>query len=110
MRAKPKATMIRHPACWCAVCFIVSCAGALAGESATQNDVSDFFQPGRYEVRLSSAVMFSPVGADHNRPIVNYVLNGLEAGRMMSGAHGEGWLRGSWQMSLEAIGAAVFQG
>ncbi|HXT13276.1 MAG TPA: acyloxyacyl hydrolase [Candidatus Angelobacter sp.] len=102
--------MIRHRACWYAVCFTLTCGIALAGESTPENGISDYFQSGRYDVTLSSGVMFSPIGADRNRPVENYVLNGLQVGRMLSSAHGDRWFRGNWEASVEAIGGAVFQG
>lgn len=90
---------------------MLACAGAFASDSDSQNDFSDYFQRGRHELTLSSGVMFSPVGADAHRKQLDYSLTGLQFGWMLSDADSHtGWLRGNWELSIEAIGAAVYKG
>lgn len=57
-----------------------------------------------------SGVMFSPIGADKGRSTEDYTLSGLQFGWMLTEARGGGWLRGNWEVSLEAMGGAVYKG
>ena len=59
---------------------------------------------------LSSGAMFSPVGAVQNRPTVDYTLSGLQFGWMLSSPGQPGWLRGNWEVAVEAMGGEVFKG
>jgi opacity protein-like surface antigen len=58
--------------------------------------VGDLFASGRYELGLTSGVLFSPVGVEQNRPTINYAITGIQVGRML--VVGEGF------------GSAVFEG
>ena len=95
---------------WIAVFLALPCAGAAAAEIEQANDFSDYFQRGRYELTLSSGAMFSPIGADRNRHTLDYVLNGLQLGWMLTDVDRSGWLRGNVEVAGEAIGAAVYKG
>jgi hypothetical protein len=54
--------------------------------------------------------MFSPVGADRGRPVLNYALGGAQVGWMFTDLKGSGWLRGNWEVAGEAIGGTPWQG
>jgi lipid A 3-O-deacylase len=100
--------MTRIPGWWFSIPLALVCASA-AGADAT-NDLSNYFHRDRYDVTVMSGPMFSPIGADHNRSTENYALSGLQFGWMLSDVGGGGWLRGNWEVSLEAMGGAVFAG
>ena len=102
--------MIRIPGWWFSILLALTCTGAIGAEVEQQNDFSDYFERGKYEVSLVSGVMFSPVGADRNRPTVDYSLSGLQFGWMLSTPGESGWLRGNWEVALEAMGGTVFNG
>ena len=102
--------MIRIPGWWFSILLALICTGAIGAEVEQQNDFSDYFERGKYEVSLVSGVMFSPVGADRNRPTVDYSLSGLQLGWMLSTPGESGWLRGNWEVALEAMGGTVFNG
>jgi lipid A 3-O-deacylase len=72
-------------------------------------DFSENFHD-RYEMSLLSGAMFSPIGADNNRPTENYTLSGLQFAWMLTDVRGPGWLRGNWELPLEAMGGKVFDG
>lgn len=101
-------TMNKKPLCW----FSISCAAlcaAIPGAKA-EGDISDNFQHDKYELTLASGVMFSPIGADHDRSTVNYTLSALQFGWMLSDVKGPGILRGNWELAGEAMGGTVFKG
>jgi opacity protein-like surface antigen len=102
--------MIRICGWWFSILLALACTNAIAAEADQQNDFSDYFERGRYEVSLVSGAMFSPIGADRNRHTVDYTLSGLQFGWMMSTPGEQGWLRGNWELALEAMGGAVFEG
>jgi len=95
---------------WFSVFLALPCAAALGANTDQAGDFSDYFQRGRYELTLSSGALFSPVGADQHRHTLNYVLNGLQLGWMVTDVDRAGWLRGNVEVAGEAIGAAVYQG
>jgi len=86
------------------------CSSVLAADVDRTNVAPDFFRAGRYEVALMSGLMFSPIGADRNRATEDYTLTVLQLGRMLSDVSGSGWLRGNWELALEAFGGAVVKG
>lgn len=86
------------------------CAAASAAKADGGADFSDSFQGGKYQLTLGSGVMFSPIGADHQRPQVDYTLSVVQFGWMLSDVKGSSWYRGNWEMSLEAMGGTVFKG
>jgi lipid A 3-O-deacylase len=100
--------MIRNPGWWFSIPLTLVCASA-AGADAT-NDLSNYFNHEHYEVTLMSGAMFSPIGADQHRSTEDYTLSGLQLGKMLTDVSGPGWLRGNWEVSLEAMGGAVYKG
>jgi len=84
----------------------LACASA-AGADA---DFTDCFHHDRYEMTLMSGAMFSPIGADKHRSTEDYTLSGLQLGWMLTDVNDAGWLRGNWEVSLEAMGGQVFVG
>jgi lipid A 3-O-deacylase len=96
--------MIRNPGWWISIALALGCASAAAA------DFSDNFHHDRYEVTLMNGAMFSPIGADKGRSTENYTLSGLQFGWMLTDADAGGWLRGNWEISLEAMGGEVFSG
>jgi lipid A 3-O-deacylase len=100
--------MTRNPGWWFSIPLILICASA-AGADAT-NDLSNYFNHEHHDVTLMSGSMFSPVGADRHRSTEDYTLSGLQFGWMLSDVGGRGWLRGNWEVSLEAMGGAVYNG
>jgi len=83
---------------------------ALACASAAGADFSDCFHHDRYEMTLMSGAMLSPIGADKHRSTEDYTLSGLQFGWMLTDLNDAGWLRGNWEVSLEAMGGKVFMG
>ena len=102
--------MIRIPGWWFSILLALTCAGAAAAEVEQQNDFSDYFEHGRYELSLASGVMFSPIGADRNRHTVDYTLSGLQLGWMWTTPGEDRWWRGNWELAVEAMGGAVYKG
>jgi len=101
--------MPNKPGRWLFLAFAVACSST--ANAADQHDsLSDNFQNGRYDLTLSSGVLFSPIGADHDRPTVNYTISTLQFGWMFTDVHGSGWLRGNWEATAEVIGGAIFAG
>jgi lipid A 3-O-deacylase len=88
------------------IAFVLSCTSALGADA----DFSDNFNTDHHEMALMSGAMFSPIGADKGRSTENYSLTGLQYGWMMTDLVGGGFLRGNWDISLEAMGGRVFTG
>jgi len=80
------------------------------GQDNKQDGFSDIYQSGKYELTLSSGALFSPIGADHDRPTLNYTLSTLQFGWMFTDVRGSGWLRGNWETTGEIMGGTVFAG
>ncbi|HLX72339.1 MAG TPA: acyloxyacyl hydrolase [Verrucomicrobiae bacterium] len=95
---------------WFSVLIASACARALGQETLHDNSLGDLFVRGKYELNLSSGVMFSPIGADHARPTLNYTLSGLELGWMLTDVNRSGWLAGNVELAGEVIGGAAFYG
>lgn len=100
--------MRKKPGWWFLISFAMLCAAATGAKAA--DDFSDYFQPGKHEVTLASSVMFSPIGADRNRHTVDYTLSGLQLGWMLTEPGRSAWWRGNWEVAIEAMGGAVFEG
>ena len=98
--------MTKKPGWWFAIPLALGCASA-AGADA---DFTDYFHHDCYEMTLMSGAMFSPIGADKGRSTEDYTMSGLQLGWMFTDVKGGGWLRGNWEVSLEAMGGAVFDG
>ena len=71
---------------------------------------TDFFQKGRREAGLVSGVLFSPFVATLNRPSVDYVVNELQLGYMLSDLNEAGWLRGNLELLGQVFGDRIFEG
>lgn len=102
--------MHRIPVWYFSILLALTCTGAMAADVEQSKDVSDFFGHDKYELSLMSGAMFSPIGADRGRHTVDYSLSGLQLGWMLSEPGRPGWLRGNWEVALEAMGGAVFEG
>jgi lipid A 3-O-deacylase len=101
---------MRNPVWWFSIILALACSNARSEDAGRQNDFSDYFEHGRYEISLTSGAMFSPIGADKGRHTVNYSLSGLQLGWMLtSPGKQRGW-RGNWELAIEAMGGAVFAG
>jgi opacity protein-like surface antigen len=98
--------------------FSISPQTTAAAEKDTASDVrspgaflvDDFFNRGSYEATLSSGVLFSPFGSPRDRPTINYTITSLSLGYMVSRIYEAGWLRGNFEMTLEAFGSYVYDG
>jgi opacity protein-like surface antigen len=94
----------------------ISSASAIADapqqREAAESDkaFSPLFQAGAYELSLSSGVLFSPFGATHNRPTINYTLSELQFGYMVTDVEEHGWLRGNFEITGAAFGSGIFLG
>jgi hypothetical protein len=95
---------------WFSVLTASACARVLGQETVRSGSFDNLFERGKYEINLSSGVMFSPIGADRNRPTLNYTLSGLEFGWMLTDAGHTGWLAGNLEVTGQIIGGAVFNG
>jgi opacity protein-like surface antigen len=71
--------------------------------------LDDNFKFGSCEFSLGVAPMFSPIGDDKNRPVVNYVEGFAQFGIMVTDIHGHGFLRGNIEMVGEAFGAGIYE-
>lgn len=85
-------------------------ASACARTLGQSDPLDNLFERGKYEISLSSGAMFSPIGADRNRPALNYTLSGLQLGWMLTDAHHSSWLSGNLEVAGELIGGAAFFG
>jgi hypothetical protein len=88
------------------VLTVLACARAF-GQSDSPDDL---FQRGKYELSLSSGFLFSPIGADRNRPTLNYTLSGLELGWMVTDVDQRGWFPGNLELAGQIMGGAAFDG
>jgi opacity protein-like surface antigen len=68
--------------------------------------LDDNFKSGSWEFSLGVAPMFSPIGNDEGRPVVNCVEGFAQFGYMITDVHGSGFLRGN----LEGVGEAFVGG
>lgn len=96
---------------WWFSVFIASACTRVVGQGTLQSDsIDNLFERGKYELSLSSGVMFSPIGADKGRPTLNYTLSGLQLGWMLTDVTHSGWSSGNLEVAGEIIGGAVFNG
>src|SRR5579871_3524240 len=95
---------------WFSVLTASACARALGQDSVQSNASENPFQRGKYELNLSSGIMISPIGADRNRPTLNYTLSGIEFGWMLTDVSHNGWFRGNLEVTGQIIGGAVYFG
>lgn len=101
---------MRKKSAWSLVFFLPLLFTGPDAASGVQSDFSDNFHRNNYELSLSSGVMFSPIGADRGRHTVDYNLNGLQLGWMVTDLNDAGWLRGNAELVFEAMGGAVYRG
>ena len=95
----------------------VSATGAFAqsdsGSSTNLFSLDDNFRPGLREFTLGVGPMFSPIGSDMNRPVVNWVEGYAQLGYMMTKIRGtnflDGALRGNLELSGELFGAGIYE-
>src|SRR5690348_4051394 len=90
--------------------FSIPLAMVVVAGTKAADAFSDYFQRGRYEVTLSSGVMFSPIGADRGRHTVDYTLSGLQFGWMLTDPGPAAWWRGNLEVAAEIMGGDVFEG
>lgn len=95
---------------WFSVAIASACARAFGQETVHSDSLDSPFARGKYELSLSSGVMFSPIGADHARPTINYTLSGLQLGWMLTDVNRSGWLAGNVELAGQVMGGAAFQG
>jgi lipid A 3-O-deacylase len=100
--------MSKKPGWWFSISLAMVCAGVTGAKAG--DDFPDCFQRNKYEATLASGVMFSPIGADKGRHTVDYTLNGLQLGWMLTDPGRPAWWRGNWETAFEAMGGAVFEG
>jgi hypothetical protein len=95
---------------WFSVLTASACAHAFGQDTLRSDSIDDLFQHGKYEVSLSSGVLFSPIGADRNRPTLNYTLSGLQFGWMLTDVDHSALFSGNLEVAGEIIGGAAFDG
>jgi opacity protein-like surface antigen len=72
--------------------------------------LDDNFRPGWREFSLGVSPMFSPLGNDFNRPVVNWVEGFAQLGYMVTDIHGNQFLGGFFRGNFEAVGEAFGAG
>jgi opacity protein-like surface antigen len=77
--------------------------------SAEGFSLDDNFKFGSREFSLGVAPMFSPIGNDMNRPVVNWVEGFVQLGYMVTDIHGSGFLRGNIELVGEAFGGGIYE-
>jgi opacity protein-like surface antigen len=90
----------------------LAAAGVYAqSDSGTNSGFSldDNFSPGLREFSLGLAPMFSPIGSDMNRPVVNWVEGYAQLGYMLTKIHGRSFWRGNLEFVGEAFGAGIYE-
>lgn len=96
---------------WCACCTHAQTNSlAASGEGFS---LDDNFCPGWREFSLGVSPMFSPLGSDYERPVVNWVEGDVQLGYMFTEIHGGeflgGILRGNVEFLGEAFGAGIWE-
>ena len=83
-----------------------------AGESSPAQTflADDLFAGGKWEAGLGTGVLFSPFGANRNRPTINYTISELELGYMLGDVRELGWVRGNFELAGSGFGGAIFDG
>ncbi len=102
--------MLNKPGRQFPIALAIVCASVASAKAGEQDSFSDNYQSGRYELTLSSGVLFSPIAVVNNRPTLNYTLSTLQFGWIFTDVRGPGWLRGDWEATGEVMGGAVFDG
>lgn len=72
-------------------------------------NMDDNYRPGWRDVTLGGGTMFSPIGSNHDRPVVNYIVGSLQIGYMLTDIHGDGLFRGNVELAAEGFGAAIYE-
>ncbi len=93
-----------------------ACAHAQTNSPAPSGEgfsLDENFRPGWREFNLGVSPMFSPVGSDYERPVVNWVEVEAQLGYMFTEIHGGeflgGILRGNVEFVGEAFGAGIWE-
>lgn len=69
------------------------------------------FKAGNHEVDVTVGFYYSPVfGSKGSRPVFNFVQTDSKFGWMLSTPRGSGFLRGNWEVLVDAFGAGVTKG
>ena len=93
--------------------LVLSVAPARAQTNSTPSaegfSLDDNFKSGSWEFSLGVAPMFSPIGNDMNRPVVNWVEGYAQLGYMVTDIHGSGFLRGNIEAVAEAFGGGIYE-
>jgi lipid A 3-O-deacylase len=95
--------------------LVLSAAATHAQMTSSTNVLSleDNFTPGFHEFNLGFGPMFSPIGNDEGRPVVNWVEGDVQLGYMLTSIHGDdflgGILRGNVELVGEAWGAGIYE-
>jgi opacity protein-like surface antigen len=89
-----------------------SVAARAQNDSGSTNGFSldDNFKFGSREFSLGVAPMFSPLGNDFNRPVVNWVEGYAQLGYMVTDIHLSGFMGGALRGNIEALGEAFGAG
>ena len=96
---------------------LVLSAAAVCAQTGSDTNVTlsleNHFTPGFHEFNLSFGPMFSPIGNDDGRPVVNWVEGDVQLGCMLTSIHGDnffgGILRGNLELVGEAWGAGIYE-
>ena len=93
--------------------LVLSVAPACAQTNSTSPDetfsLDDNFKFGSCEFSLGVAPMFSPIGNDKGRPVVNWVEGFAQFGWMATDIHGSGFLRGNIEAVGEAFAGGIYE-
>jgi opacity protein-like surface antigen len=94
-----------------AVVFFSPVVARAQSDSGSTNSFSldDKFQFGAREFSLGVSPMFSPLGNDQGRPVVNWVEGYAQLGYMVTDIHLPGLLRGNIEAVGEAFGAGIWE-
>jgi len=100
----------------CAAAALLAAASANAGEPAAMNlskpiPESDFpYQKGTMEVQALAGVFASVTGTPVGHPAVDYELQAIRIGYMLTNVKYSGLLRGNYELLFETFGGPIYQG
>ena len=99
------------------VCIVAASSHSVKAEdglshlfTAENLSLDDNFHSGRFEPSVGAGVLFSPMITGKGRPTENYALGDAQVGYMVTDLWGEGFLRGNFELAVEAFGAGIFSG
>ena len=87
----------------------VSAAPEVTRTRLAANESQVEFAAGRWEFEESTGAFFS-LNDGTFRPQINYAVQTVRLGAMLSNPHGSGVLAGNFELLVEALGGAIFQG